>query len=265
MSKRKQPAARLIQCAWKCYKSEQELKRLVLQHNISRKDSCIVVNRSILWKRFETGKNKNKIFSLKEMNAIHFMFVVKLWISKRDFVKAFKPYDIKDVLEQYSAGHADMLAKIRIMDHRLEKIQAHSVSPKTQHEFRIRLASHLTKLEYEIQKVQLNFNELLHYQIDSRLIIENLLKYLIDQQILNCKSISRCHYRPQVGQCQLCSASVEHLSKMVSSFNRIDLPTKINQTFASYNNNLIEHIRAMNLAKEGKHTLNVQPKRRKSF
>lgn len=233
MSKRKQPAARLIQSAWKCYKSEQELKRFNTNHNnLNGKDGCIAGNRSVLWKRFESGKNKNKILTLKEVNAIHFMFVVKLWISKRDFVKAFKPYDIKDVLEQYSAGHADMLAKVRIMDHRLERIQANSVSPKTQHEYRLRFAAHLTKLEYEIQNVQANMNELLQQQCNSRLIIENLLKYMINQQISMDKD-SKCPLCTVAGQCPLCIKASAQSSDPPSEPSRpsdsLDLASKQNQ------------------------------------
>lgn len=101
MSKRKQPAARLIQSAWKFYKSEQERKRLAGKLNSNCRESVTMMCRSVLYKRFEHAhKNKTKILNGKEMNALHFMFSVKLSISKRDFVKAFKPYDIKDVLEQ---------------------------------------------------------------------------------------------------------------------------------------------------------------------
>lgn len=190
MSKRKQPAARLIQCAWKFYKCEQDLKRssmLIHMNGQMSKDlnnPVNEINRSIIWKRFGTGANKGKSRPLvhKEMNAIQFMFAVKLCIAKRDFVKAFKPYDIKDVLEQYAAGHADMLAKIRIMDHRLEKIQSNNVSAKVQHEFRLRFASHLTKLEFEIQRIQFNMAELLQTQNSTKVLFENLMKYLINHK-----------------------------------------------------------------------------------
>lgn len=272
MSKRKQPAARLIQSAWKFYKSEQEQKRSTATFFTGSRDSVVLPGRTVLYKRFESHKNKTKILTTKEVHAIHFYFSVKLSIAKRDFVKAFKPYDIKDVLELYAANHADMLAKVRTMDHRLEKIQSHTLSAKAQNEARLLFATHLTKLDYEIQKVQMNFTEMLRYQIDSRLVLENLLKFMIDQQIqLNeSKPANRCQFCPQNGNCQLCSTASGRLDKMVSSMQHFDLPTKINQTVASFNANLMQHLQMQSDALPqplASNSMMLPPKRkrRKSF
>lgn len=270
MSKRKQPAARLIQSAWKFYKSEQEQKRSSATFYTGSKNSVVFPGRSILYKRFESHKNKTKILNTKEVHAIHFYFSVKLSIAKRDFVKAFKPYDIKDVLELYAANHADMLAKVRTMDHRLEKIQSNTLSSKAQNESRLLFATHLTKLDYEIQKLQMNFNEMLRYQIDSRLVLENLLKFMIDQQIrLNSNMpANRCQFCPQNGNCQLCSTANEQLTKLVSSMQHFDLPAKINQTVASFNTNLMQHLQMQSDAlapPTSDSVLLPKRKRRKSF
>ncbi|KPM01209.1 KCNQ potassium channel-like protein [Sarcoptes scabiei] len=230
ISKRKQPAARLIQCAWRLYKAEQELhherkhkfcsgqSRRFIDHHLQKhqhqidagamnenqkqqqQKSSILLdsltipsdgfghhNRSIIWKRFEQkSPNKSRLFSFKERCCLNFLFSVKFCIAKRDFIKAFKPYDIKDVLEQYSAGHTDMLGKIRLMDNRLEKIQSNSSQQKFQNDLRFSFLNHTTKIEFEMQKIQTILSDLLQHQASSRVFIENLVRYLVEQQQKRC-------------------------------------------------------------------------------
>uniref|UniRef100_A0A671YMQ4 Potassium voltage-gated channel, KQT-like subfamily, member 2a n=1 Tax=Sparus aurata TaxID=8175 RepID=A0A671YMQ4_SPAAU len=54
--------------------------------------------------------------------TIRAICIMKFLVSKRRFKESLRPYDVMDVIEQYSAGHLDMLSRIKNLQSRIDMI-----------------------------------------------------------------------------------------------------------------------------------------------
>ncbi|KAM9855183.1 potassium voltage-gated channel subfamily KQT member 2-like [Aulostomus maculatus] len=54
--------------------------------------------------------------------AIRAICIMRFMVSKRRFKESLRPYDVMDVIEQYSAGHLDMLSRIKNLQSRIDMI-----------------------------------------------------------------------------------------------------------------------------------------------
>ncbi|CAF2726342.1 unnamed protein product [Rotaria sp. Silwood2] len=82
-------------------------------------------------------------------HAIRFIRKVKYFVARRKFREALRPYDVTDVIEQYSTGNVDMLARMKYLQARLDKVLGTSKSVDS-YESGPSLASRICKIERQV-------------------------------------------------------------------------------------------------------------------
>nr|QTA73544.1 potassium voltage-gated channel protein KCNQ [Scolopendra subspinipes] len=102
-------------------------------------------------------------------NAIRVVRKIKYFIARRKFKEALKPYDVKDVIEQYSAGHVDLLGRVKNLQARLDQILGKQGSKgKDVYESKLSLASRIVKVERQVDDIESKLDQLLEMYMDDR-------------------------------------------------------------------------------------------------
>ncbi|XP_059886346.1 potassium voltage-gated channel subfamily KQT member 5 isoform X5 [Delphinus delphis] len=100
--KRRNPAASLIQCVWRSYAADEKSVSIATwKPHLKALHTCSPTKK-------EQGEASSRI--------------MKFHVAKRKFKETLRPYDVKDVIEQYSAGHLDMLCRIKSLQTRVDQI-----------------------------------------------------------------------------------------------------------------------------------------------
>uniref|UniRef100_A0A8D3CJG9 Potassium voltage-gated channel subfamily Q member 5 n=1 Tax=Scophthalmus maximus TaxID=52904 RepID=A0A8D3CJG9_SCOMX len=100
--KRRNPAASLIQWVWRSYAADENSVSIATwKPHLKALHTCSPAKK-------EQGETTYRI--------------MKFHVAKKKFKETLRPYDVKDVIEQYSAGHLDMLCRIKSLQTRVDQI-----------------------------------------------------------------------------------------------------------------------------------------------
>ncbi|XP_048864959.1 potassium voltage-gated channel subfamily KQT member 5 [Brienomyrus brachyistius] len=105
-------------------------------------------------------------------SVIRAVRIMKFHVAKKKFKETLRPYDVKDVIEQYSAGHLDMLCRIKSLQTRVDQIlgkghiqadkrsreKVHSESDAFDH---MSMLGRVCKVERQVQSIESKLDSLL--------------------------------------------------------------------------------------------------------
>ncbi|XP_036331275.1 potassium voltage-gated channel subfamily KQT member 1 [Rhagoletis pomonella] len=101
--------------------------------------------------------------------AIRFIRKLKYFVARRKFKEALKPYDVKDVMEQYAAGHVDLLGRVKNVHARLDQILGKQGSKsKDVYASKISLASRVVKVERQVADIEEKLDILIKAYMEDR-------------------------------------------------------------------------------------------------
>ncbi|XP_043933040.1 potassium voltage-gated channel subfamily KQT member 5 [Protopterus annectens] len=104
--------------------------------------------------------------------AIRAIRIIKFLVAKRKFKETLRPYDVKDVIEQYSAGHLDMLCRIKSLQTRVDQIlgkgqiatdkkSREKLAPENETADELSMLGRVVKVEKQVQSIESKLDSLL--------------------------------------------------------------------------------------------------------
>ena len=93
--------------------------------------------------------------TLQHKGAIRTIRKLKYMAARRKFKEALRPYDVKDVIESYSAGHADLVVKVKGLQGRLDQILGkQGINKKDAYDSKTTLASRIVNTERQVENIE---------------------------------------------------------------------------------------------------------------
>ncbi|XP_028819235.1 potassium voltage-gated channel subfamily KQT member 4 isoform X1 [Denticeps clupeoides] len=104
--------------------------------------------------------------------------ILKFLVAKRKFKETLRPYDVKDVIEQYSAGHLDMLGRIKSLQCRVDQIigrggvqpdkkvrseKGEKTPPELETMDELSMMGRVVKVEKQVQSIESKLDLLLNF------------------------------------------------------------------------------------------------------
>ncbi|CAG2211116.1 potassium voltage-gated channel subfamily KQT member 1-like isoform X3 [Mytilus edulis] len=110
-----------------------------------------------------------------DKQAIRALRKIKYFVARRKFKEALRPYDVKDVIEQYSAGHVDMLGRVKNLQCRLDVILGKQGSKKKDvYDCNQSLASRVVKVERSVEDIESKMDLLIDmYKEDRKILLQS--------------------------------------------------------------------------------------------
>jgi potassium voltage-gated channel KQT-like subfamily protein 5 len=114
-------------------KIEQHLPATVLLRGLDRNDDLnenevdTLIERELKHER-EVKDREFVFLKVKpdQLILIRILLMIKYFVAKKKFKLAHKPYDFKDVIDQYTQGNLDIIVKIKELHRKLDQINANN-------------------------------------------------------------------------------------------------------------------------------------------
>ncbi|XKL60275.1 hypothetical protein PGB90_001291 [Kerria lacca] len=124
-------------------------------------------------------------------NAIRAIRKIKYFVARRKFQQARKPYDVRDVIEQYSQGHINMMVRIKELQRRLDQTLGKPGSylaefDRSGNVQQMTIGARLCRVENQLEKVDTKLD-----QLKQLLILQTKPKV---QQMASVKESTRSNY-----------------------------------------------------------------------